>query len=70
MTRQKIIIHAFDVDLDDAVTHVRAVMRMGKISADGKSYCYVTTYPGIVVSTDKPRRGTSTYVFYVGRRIL
>lgn len=64
-TNQKIIIHARGVDPDDAITYVRAVMRSGKMSGDGDSYCYVTTFPGIVVSTDKPRAGTNTYTFYV-----
>lgn len=68
MTRQKIIIHAYDgVDLDDAMDYVRLVIRMGKMSGDGDSYCYCTTYPGIVVSTSAPRTGTSTYTFHVAK---
>ena len=62
---QKVIIHARGVGLDDAVDAVRKVMRDGRISSDGESYCYVTTFPGLVVSTDKPRQGTNTYTFYV-----
>lgn len=67
--KQKVIIHCRDgLDPEDAVTYVRLVMREGKISADGQSYCYLTTFPEIFVATRAPREGTSTYTFHVGRR--
>jgi len=64
--KNKIIIHTEDIDIENAMDMVWHVMQQGKISASGRSYCYLTRMiNGFVVSTDKPRRGTKTYVFYV-----
>ena len=52
------------------MNQVAGVIKMGKISADGESYCYASSvrkldHSYVVVTTDKPRKGSRTYVFYV-----
>lgn len=53
----EIIIHKADDITDyDALLHVQAVIRGGRVSKDGKSYCYVTTFhDGIIVYADKKK---------------
>ena len=60
----KIIVHVRDMDEKHAMNYVQRVMDEGKISGDGKSYCYHTSFgDNTHVSTREPR-GT-TYTFYV-----
>jgi hypothetical protein len=54
------------VPLNEAADYVAEVIRKGKISGNGQSYCYAVRFSsGVVVSTDKPRKGSNTHVFYV-----
>ena len=63
----KFIIHVADDVLDlNAADCVAAVVRQGKISNDGKSYCYITSFKtGLVVATlgTKPNGTTSFRVY-------
>lgn len=63
----KVIIHCGKgVSVEEAVAKVRAVIEEGKISAQGKSYCYATRIADRMVVTDKPRKSSpNTYTFYV-----
>lgn len=64
----KIIIHCWNgIDHQEALGKVLAVVEQGKISGDGKSYCYVTKWGDRIVATREPRKGTKTYTFYVYR---
>lgn len=66
----KIIIHCLDnIHEEAAIAKVQAVIDEGKISADGKSYCYATKWGDTVVTTREPRKGTKTYTFYVYREL-
>jgi hypothetical protein len=67
--KKKVIIHALDgISEDEAVSKVELVMSQGKISANGKSYCYGTRIGDKMVSTDKPRKNSpNTYTLYVYR---
>lgn len=64
----KVIIHFDDVDIDEAIEYVRAVIEQGKISADGESYAYATTFRGmdkVCVTTNKPNEnGTVRFNVY------
>lgn len=52
-----IIIHKPDFISDyDALRHVLAVIKGGRVSDEGKCYCYVTTfYDGVIVFADKKK---------------
>ena len=52
-----IIIHkADDISDYEALLHVQTVIRDGRISKDGKSYCYVTIFSDdIIVYADKKK---------------
>ena len=64
----KLIIHCGSgISHQEALAKVLAVVDEGKISADGKSYCYVTRWGDRIVSTREPRKGTKTHTFYVYR---
>jgi hypothetical protein len=65
--KTKIIIHVDEnIDTNSAIKMVSGVIEKGKISASGESYCYLTIYgDAFAVSTDKPKKGTKTYVFRV-----
>lgn len=63
----KFIIHVANDVLDSNATDcIAEVIRLGKISADGKSYCYVTTFKtGIhVVTRGTQKNGTTTFHVY------
>lgn len=65
----KIIIHN-DSELNDdsAVTYVMAVLRNGRISEEGKSYCYGTVWQnGVQVFA---RRNKKSDTFYVTQRAV
>jgi hypothetical protein len=44
--RRRLIVNIEDEDITDqfAMSMVKSVVTMGKISNDGKSYCYATTF--------------------------
>jgi len=68
MSRRRIIINILDDSIDDlmAINRVQQVISGGKISGDGKSYCYGTVWVCEEVFTDKPRKNSpNTYTFYV-----
>ena len=50
-------------DLDDlqALAFVSEVVSDGKISANGKAYCYMTTFGDITVYADVHKSGTNTF---------
>lgn len=64
----KIIIHVDDdLDVESAIEYVTAVVNQGKISANGESYSYGTTFHGmedVYVTTNKPN-GNGTIRFNV-----
>jgi hypothetical protein len=63
----KFIIHVADDVLDlNAADCVAEVIKLGKISADGKSYCYVTTFKTDihVVTRGTQKNGTTTFHVY------
>jgi hypothetical protein len=59
-----IIIHKQeDISDYDALLHVQTVIRDGRISKDGKSYCYVTTFhDGFIVYADKKKSDIFTVI--------
>lgn len=64
--KKKIIIHCDGVHEEEAIAKVEAVIEGGKISGDGKSYCYVTRWGDRIVATREPRKDSpNTYTFYV-----
>lgn len=66
----------FIIKVDDSVPDmhaadcVAAVIKQGKISDEGKSYCYVTTFKtGIVVATlGTKSNGTTSFKVYQQRQ--
>jgi hypothetical protein len=64
----RIIINIEDGISDlEAVGRVQQVIEQGKISNDGQSYCYGTSWSDLVVFTRDPRKGSDTQVFRVAR---
>lgn len=64
--KRKVIIHCDGIVEDEAVSKVELVMEAGKISADGKSYCYATRIGDRMIVTREPRKSSpNTYTFYV-----
>lgn len=64
MKKSNIIIHK-DNNINDyeALTHVQAVIRGGRISDNGKCYCYVTEFKdGVIVYADKKKSDIFTVV--------
>lgn len=64
--KNKLIIRNY-TDLEDfeAISYVRAVIAEGKISDEGRQYCYVTTFKsGYKVICDR-RKNSDTHTFYV-----
>ena len=62
----KIIIRNY-TDLEDfeAISYIRAVISEGKISDNGRQYCYLTTFKsGYKVITDR-RKNSNTHTFYL-----
>ena len=60
-----IIIHKKDETMSDydALLYVQSVIRDGRISGDGKSYCYVTEFTdGVYVYADKKKADIFTVV--------
>lgn len=60
-----IIIHKKDETMSDydALLHVQSVIRGGRISGDGKSYCYVTKFTdGVYVYADKKKADIFTVI--------
>lgn len=64
---KKVIIHCLDgIKEDEAVAKVEAVMDAGKISDEGRSYCYATRIGDRMITTRSPRKSSpNTYTFYV-----
>lgn len=56
-------------NIDDltAIHYVNEVIRQGKISGNGKSYCYLTLFGSIVVETRQYRK---TPCFRVYKKVL
>ncbi|WP_241473792.1 hypothetical protein [Mycolicibacterium neoaurum] len=55
MNKRRIIINIeSDVSDWEALLKVARVVEAGKISANGGSYCYATTFNRLVITTDKP----------------
>lgn len=55
-----------------ALDYVKAVMEMGRISNDGKQYCYLTTFGAngeIVVATDLNKKSDRFVVYNRSRGI-
>lgn len=52
-----ILIHKSDAISDyDALLYIQSVIRNGRISNDGKCYCYVTEFKdGVIVYADKKK---------------
>lgn len=54
----------------DAVTSALAVIRDGRVSNNGKQYCYVTSFPrktgDIIVTSQRTRVGTDQFHIYKG----
>ena len=61
----KIIIeNQTDLPMIRAISYVAAVIREGRISNDGKQYCYATRFKGnIIVSTDLNKRSDRFVVY-------
>jgi hypothetical protein len=50
------------IDEREAIKYVSNVMADGKVSNDGKCYCYLTRYlNGVLVSADNTRSGNHTF---------
>jgi len=64
----KIIIHYDGVSDVDALMYVKQVVSKGRISNDGKQYCYCTLFNNDAeVYADRTATGTDT--FYVVRKL-
>lgn len=64
-----IIIRTQDPAISDyeALLHVQAVIRDGRVSDNGKSYCFVTRFSdGIVVYADKKKADIFNVLRYKG----
>ena len=63
---RRIIINIRDLPDQHALERVLAIVKEGKISGNGKSYCYHSRFKDNVhVSTREPRKNSTTTTFYV-----
>ena len=53
---------------DEALYKIIAVVNLGLISADGKSYSYGASFGNLRVFTREPRKGSETHTFYIYRQ--
>ena len=62
MTSKRIIINYEGFDELDALAYVERVIVMGRISGEGKIFCYATSFDdGTVVYADLTRKGSDTF---------
>ena len=67
----KIIIHYDGVSDVDALLYVKQVVSKGRISNDGKQYCYCTLFNNDAeVYADKTARGTDTFMVRKAKKPL
>jgi len=60
---EKIIIHnRSSYSMERILPMVYEVVKMGRISDDGKAYCYLVSGLGLVVSTVKRDKGDTFYI--------
>lgn len=65
MAKRIIINNDAGVPEDEAVTYVLAVMNQGRISGDGKHWCYATSFAKCMVWAREPyASGTQTFDIY------
>lgn len=58
----RVIVNYHEVTPDEALAHVRLVIELGRISNNGKQYCYATSFnDGVLVFADQTRTGTDTF---------
>ncbi len=71
MRRININIKEDDVSDEQAISLVSSVINLGKISADGEKYCYVTVFDdGITVLAERTRAGNETFTITRNTRAI
>lgn len=61
----KLIINYEDVNIEDAISHVEAVIRNGKVSKNNTQYCYATVFKNnLVVYADVTKTGSHKFMVY------
>lgn len=54
-----------NISISDALTYVHAVVIQGKISNDGKNYCWATGFKdGVFVYARKTKAGNDSFLVY------
>lgn len=66
MIHSKIIIHNYtDCSDEDMLEYVKSVIRMGKVSANNKKYCYVTDFRDNTTVLAEKQNKKEVYTFKI-----